>query len=77
MKEEINKILLNKQELFFKAIDNLFKKDFRELNITGLLSIFDCNPRYLEEKKFQIFYNRSNKNKLFEILKNVYPIGIV
>lgn len=63
-KEEINKILLNKQELFFKAIDNLFKKDFRELNITGLLSIFDCNPRYLEEKKFQIFYKRSNKNKL-------------
>ena len=63
-KDEINKILLNKQELFFKAIDDLFKKDFRGLNVTGLLSIFDCNPRYLEEKKFQIFYKRNNKNKL-------------
>jgi len=61
---KINKILLEKQDLFFDAVENLFKKDFRDIKASGFLSIFDCNPRYLEEKSFQMFYKRNDMDKL-------------
>ncbi|HBD92850.1 MAG TPA: hypothetical protein DC057_01610 [Spirochaetia bacterium] len=56
--EEINKALLEKQDKFFVALKEIFGTDFSNENYQGYLSIFNCNPRYLETKTFQIYYKR-------------------
>lgn len=56
--EEINKALLEKQDKFFVALRELFSIDFSGQNYQGYLSIFNCNPRYLKTKTFQIYYKR-------------------
>jgi len=45
-------------EYFEKAREIGLYKDRNE-NYTCFLSIFDCNPRYLEIKSFQVYYKRS------------------
>lgn len=49
---------------FFAAIENLFKEDFSHVEYTGALSIFDCNPRFVDKKLFQFFYQRDLLGKL-------------
>lgn len=56
--EKINKALTEKQDQFFKALKEIFDIDFSNENYQGYLSIFDCNPRYLETNTFQIYYKR-------------------
>lgn len=56
--EEINKSLTLKQDIFFIALKKIFDIDFSNDPYQGYLSIFDCNPRYLETKTFQIYYKR-------------------
>lgn len=63
--EGINKILLEKQDKFFLALKNIFNIDFTGENYQGYLSIFNCNPRYLETKTFQIYY----KKELIDMLE--------
>lgn len=42
----------------FDELQRYFTRDFSKENYTCCLSIFDCNPRYLETKTFQVFYKR-------------------
>lgn len=49
---------------FFAAIRALFKEDFSQTEYTGALSIFDCNPRFVDKKLFQFFYLRDLLGKL-------------
>jgi len=57
-------LLDQKQNIFFKAVKNLFKMDFSNNLYIGFISIFDCNPRYFETKSFQIFYKKTMLEKL-------------
>lgn len=64
-------ILDEKQELFFDALKTIFKTDFRGNSYKGYLSIFDCNPRFVEAKEFQVFFMRSIENKLSVVFHEV------
>lgn len=48
-----------KDPLFFE-LKKYFSKDYSKENYTCYLSIFNCNPRYLENKSFQVYYRRSH-----------------
>lgn len=45
------------EERYFKAIDKLFNHPWPEGKYICYLSIFNCNPRFIETKEFQAFYN--------------------
>lgn len=49
---------------FFAATKALFGEDFSQIKYTGALSIFDCNPRFVDKKLFQFFYQRDLLGKL-------------
>jgi len=46
-----------KDPLFFE-LQKYFGQDYSKENYTCYLSIFNCNPRYLENKSFQVYYKR-------------------
>lgn len=48
------------KDTLFSELKKYFSKDYREEDYTCYLSIFDCNPRYLESKSFQVYYQRSH-----------------
>lgn len=52
------------QDAFFEAVRNVFKKDYSKSDFKGVLSIFDCNPRYPEKNLFQIYYQRDLLGKM-------------
>ncbi|MEX0918348.1 MAG: hypothetical protein WDZ85_00035 [Candidatus Paceibacterota bacterium] len=61
--QEINDYLLRTQEIFFSEIKELFGLDFFASEYIGYISIFNCNPRYVENKTFQIFYKKDLLDK--------------
>lgn len=63
-KKEFINLLNKKQNIFFDAVKNLFKINFDNSLYAGFISIFDCNPRYFKTKNFQIFYKKTNLEKL-------------
>ena len=56
--------LRDKQKEFFDALELIFKTDFSSTSYKGYLSIFNCNPRFVETKEFQVFYKRNTEDKL-------------
>lgn len=44
----------------FSELKKYFGKDYSKENYTCCLSIFDCNPRWIETKSFQVYYKRSH-----------------
>lgn len=48
------------KETLFLELQKYFGKDYKSENYTCYLSIFNCNPRYLENKSFQVYYKRSH-----------------
>ena len=48
-----------KNTLFFELKD-YFRKDYSDKDYTCYLSIFNCNPRYLDTKSFQVYFKRSH-----------------
>ena len=64
--EAKRKILQSKwdkiNDKFIKKIENIFDFKFSKGKYIGFLSIFDCNPRFLQDKTFQIFYKKPNLN---------------
>ncbi|MDE2218489.1 MAG: hypothetical protein KGJ58_03505 [Patescibacteria group bacterium] len=48
-----------KDSLFFE-LRKYFEKDYSKENYKCHLSIFNCNPRYLENKSFQVYYKHSH-----------------
>lgn len=65
--DELNSVLKDtescfseiKNSLFFE-LKKYFDKDYSKEKHTCYLSIFDCNPRYLKNKSFQVYYKRSH-----------------
>lgn len=47
-----------KARIFIPVI--IREADYSKENYTCYLSIFNCNPRYLENKSFQVYYKRSH-----------------
>jgi hypothetical protein len=45
-----------KSEDFFLELEKYFGKDYSGKNYVGFASIFNCNPRFVENETFQIFY---------------------
>lgn len=45
-----------KAPAFFSSVDTIFHHPWPLGKYKGYISIFDCNPRFLEDKTFQIFY---------------------
>ncbi|HBB56546.1 TPA: hypothetical protein DEW47_00635 [Patescibacteria group bacterium] len=68
---EINDLAQQRQVDFFNAVKDIFKQDFSSKEYCGTLSIFDCNPRYLDKNVFQVYYKRSNQDKLRVIFHEV------
>jgi len=46
------------EKIVFSQLLDYFKFDYSKEDYTCYLSIFDCNPRYLETKTFQVFFKR-------------------
>lgn len=44
------------EESYFKAVDGLFNHPWPEGKYICYLSIFNCNPRFIETKEFQAYY---------------------
>ena len=44
--------------VLFTELEEYFGHDYSKDNYTCYLSIFDCNPRYVETKSFQVYYRR-------------------
>lgn len=63
-RNELEHVVNKTQDAYFKAIYDVFGKDYLGRSYTCLLSIFDCNPRYVEEKRFHVFYKRDTIGKL-------------
>lgn len=49
------------REAFIKFFPDASKLE--DLNITAYLSIFNCNPRFVKDKSFQIYYKKNFLNK--------------
>jgi len=62
--QELQNKIYSTQSDFFLATKNVFKKDYSDKKFTGALSIFDCNPRYLEKNLFQIYFRRDLLGKI-------------
>lgn len=58
-RRETGKCFDDIKDLFFAELKKYFGHDFSKNNYVCCLSIFDCNPRFLENKTFQIFYKKS------------------
>jgi len=61
--QEINDYLSQSQSLFFAELKNLFGFDFSDKDYLGYVSIFNCNPRYVENQTFQVFYKKDLLDK--------------
>jgi len=61
---ELTVALDQAQDKFSKEMGKLFGLDFNQDNYQGYLSIFDCNPRFIETNSFQVFYQRDLEGKL-------------
>lgn len=57
LKETIN-CLNDVEKTLFLELKNYFGHDYGKDNYLCYLSIFDCNPRYVETKCFQVYYRR-------------------
>ncbi|OGF85684.1 hypothetical protein A2Z63_00070 [Candidatus Giovannonibacteria bacterium RIFCSPLOWO2_02_44_8] len=61
---ELSGTINQKSDLYFTAIKKYFGVDYSKENYKGYISIFDCNPRFVDDKSFQVFYEKSGLDKL-------------
>lgn len=62
--KEIIKLIEENQGQFLFLLKNMFDVDFTDINFLGYLSIFNCNPRYLDTRTFQIYYKKDSEYML-------------
>ena len=62
--DEINTAIISKQRIFFESVEKIFDIDASGENFRGYISIFNCNPRFVESKEFQIFYKKEIGEKI-------------
>jgi len=55
---ETQKCFNDIKEALFSQLKNYFDIDYSNEEYTCNLSIFNCNPRYIETKTFQVFYKK-------------------
>ena len=55
---ETEKCFGDVKDVLFSELKEYFGHDYSKENYTCYLSIFDCNPRYVETKSFQVYYRR-------------------
>ncbi|MBU1110818.1 hypothetical protein KKB83_04325 [Patescibacteria group bacterium] len=61
-KESLSRVWKGKEYKFYQAVDEIFNSHpWPEGGYVCYLSIFNCNPRFLEEKTFQVFYKHINR----------------
>lgn len=48
------------KDVLFLELQKYFGQDYSKEKYICYLSIFNCNPRYLENKSFQVYYKRSH-----------------
>ncbi|MEI6304657.1 MAG: hypothetical protein WCP09_01405 [Candidatus Taylorbacteria bacterium] len=46
------------KDVLFTELEKYFGRDYSKKDYTCYLSIFDCNPRYIETMSFQVYYRR-------------------
>ena len=61
VKNLLNKQMSRQTAKFFLASSELFGKDYSKQVYTGYLSMFYCNPRFLDDNSFQIYYRHDEK----------------
>lgn len=71
VRKQITQILSQKSSKFYSAINELFGKDYSKHEYMGYLSMFYCNPRFLDDNSFQIYYERENDDLLQTIFHEV------
>lgn len=64
---ELKDVLKDTKECFFEIkkvlfseLEKYFAQDFSKEKYICYLSMFNCNPRYIESKSFQVYYKRSH-----------------
>jgi len=62
--EEIIEIIEKNQRLFFVELEKLFGIDFSQNTYQGYLSVFNCNPRWIDTKTFQIYWQKDVSHTL-------------
>ena len=60
---EINSVIIDKQDMFFKAVRKIFNIDANQDSFRGYISIFNCNPRFPDSKEFQIVFKKNIEDK--------------
>ena len=60
---ELQTVIDGTSKNFFVAVDATFGEDFSAVEYTGAISIFDCNPRFVDKHMFQVFYQRDLVSK--------------
>lgn len=68
IKNLLNKKMSRKTAKFFLAACELFGKDYSKQGYAGYLSMFYCNPRFLADNSFQIYYKHNEK----ELMQTVF-----
>jgi len=58
IRKETEKCFTDIEKPLFNELQKYFGNDFSKKGYICYLSIFDCNPRFLENKTFQVFYKR-------------------
>lgn len=61
---ETNKVLATKCPDFFSAVERYFHKNYGNRNYAGFVSIFNCNPRFVENQTFQVYYKKTLFDRL-------------
>jgi len=61
---ELSGNINQKSDLYFTAIKKYFGLDYSKENYKSYISIFDCNPRFVDDKSFQVFYKQNNLDKI-------------
>ena len=54
-----DKYIAKRQNHFWNAVKNTLDLDDKKDRYGGYLSIFNCNPRFLDTKTFQIYYKKN------------------
>ena len=54
---EFNEEWSSVEDKFFKEVDEVFKNKIQTKSVyEGFISIIDCNPRFIKDNSFQVFY---------------------
>jgi len=69
--DELNSCLIDNADSFFIELEKTFGINFSQNSYMGYLSIFDCNPRFVENQTFQVFYKKDLLGKLEVVLHEI------